>query len=140
MAVPIWKRILKGLAWLVGGTLGLVVVAYLALCLINWRDQPASESALRLAAVYRDRPAVSDADNGYVYAMGFAVARDVDPREAGVRRIAWVRSFSDDAQGPGANDPVSSDPHYKATRAPRAQSISDACQRATRECTRALEG
>src|SRR5438552_755343 len=94
MAVPIWKRILKWLAWLVGGTLALVVVAYVAVLLINWRDVPPSESARRLEAVYRDRPAVSDADNGYVYVMGFSVASDADPQEAGVRRVEWIRKLT----------------------------------------------
>src|SRR5262245_42564555 len=117
MTVRVWKRILKWVVWLVGGTLGLVVIAYLALCLINWRDQPASESAQRLAAVYRDRPAVADADNAYLYVMGFAVAPEADPHEAGLRRVAWIRAFSPEAQVVQSSDPVPSEQRYKTNRA-----------------------
>jgi hypothetical protein len=139
MAVRVWKRILKGAAWLVGGALSLVLIAYLALCLINWQDQPVSDSAQRLASIYRDRPSVPDADNAYVYVMGFAVARDADPDEAGGRRIAWLRTLSDGAQVSAGDDPVPSDQRYKSTRTPQIQSLSDACRVATGECARALE-
>src|SRR5262245_18680492 len=94
MAVPIWKRMLKWCAWLVGGALALVIVAYLGLLAINWRDQPPNESALRLAAAYRDRPAVADADNAYVYVLGFGVAPDADSARQS-RRSDTVRKIAD---------------------------------------------
>jgi len=86
------KRLLKGLAWVAGSLVGLVVVFYLVLLAINWRDRPPSETALRFAADYRDRPAVADTDNGFVYVTGSFVKPGEDPQAAGVRRIAWLRA------------------------------------------------
>jgi hypothetical protein len=86
MAVRVWKQVLKWMAWLVGGALGLLLIAYVAVLLINWRDQPASKAALQLASIYRDRPAVPDAENAYVYVMGFSTAHaDREPR---IQKIA----------------------------------------------------
>jgi len=65
----------------------------LALLAINWRDRPPSDAALKFAALYKDRPQVPDNDNGYVYALGFGVAPDADPRQAGLARSAWLRSL-----------------------------------------------
>ena len=133
------KRILKWLAWLLGGTLTLVVVAYLTLLLINWRDEPPSEAALQLAAANRDRPAVSDADNAYVHVMGFIVAPNADPHEAGARRIDWLRRLHDQRQLPVGDDPLAGDESYKSTRPAAAQNLSDTCRLASRECAVALE-
>jgi hypothetical protein len=47
------KKTLKALAWVVGGLVALVVVAYLALLAINWNDRPPSEAAKRLASLQR---------------------------------------------------------------------------------------
>jgi hypothetical protein len=136
--VPVWKRTLKWLAWLLGGTLTLLTVAYLALLLINWRDKPPSEPALRLTAILRDRPAVSDADNAWVYVMGFTAAPDADPREAGIRRVDWLRKLRDRAHPPAARDPVPEGESYKATRLPAVQDLADACRLASSECAVAL--
>jgi hypothetical protein len=129
---------LKWPAWLLGGTLTFFIIAYLALLLINWRDQPPSEAALRLAAAYRDRPAVSDIDNAWVYVMGFAAGPEADPHEAGVRRVDWLRKLADRGRSPPGDDPVPDDESYKAARLPAAQNLSDACRRAISECTVAL--
>ena len=64
-------RLLKIIATLVGGLLAAVVLVYLALVFVNRHDQPLSQEALRFAQLYRDRPPVANADNGYLYAMGF---------------------------------------------------------------------
>lgn len=112
----IWKRLLKWLAWLLGGVLVLVVVAYLTLLAVNWRDRPPSQAAIRLAAMYQNRPPVADGDNAYVYVMGFAAARDEDPRAAGVRRLEWMRNIPDAAQYPLSGDPVPGNESYKAGR------------------------
>ena len=140
MAVPIWKRILKWLAWLVGGTLTLAVVAYLALLVINWRDVPPSESARRLEALYRNRPAASDADNGYVYVMGFSVAADADPQAAGIRRVEWIRKITPQSRYSSADDPAPGDSSYRSSRLPSAKQIVDVCQAGSGKCALALEG
>lgn len=81
----------RGLAWLVGGVIALIVVAYLSLLAINWRDEPPSLNALRLEAIRRDRPPVADVDNGYVFAMKFADGVDENfrsKRSPGIQKIA----------------------------------------------------
>ena len=137
--MPIWKRILKWLAWLIGGTLALGVVAYLALLLINWRDVAPSESAQRLTALYRDRPAASDADNAYVYVMGFSVAPNADPQEAGVRRIEWIRKLRPEGPYSSSDDPVPGDTNYREKRPPAAKQISEACSPGSPNCALAFE-
>lgn len=137
--MPIWKRILKWLAWLVGGTLAFAVVAYLALLAVNWRDVPPSDSARALAALHRDRPAVSDGDNGYVYVMGFSVPPSADPQEAGIRRVAWIRKLSPQSQYSSSDDPVPGDTSYRSTRPPAAKQISDACAPGSGDCALAFE-
>src|SRR5690349_8548465 len=97
-----WKRLLKASAWLLGGVLTLSIALYVTLLLINWRDRPPSEAALRLTAAYNNRAAIPDADNAYVYVMGFAAAAGEDPNAAGARRIEWLRSLAD--QAPVATD------------------------------------
>lgn len=140
MAAPVWKRIFKGSAWLLGIAFALPIVLYIALLLINWRDQPPSEAALRLEREYRNRPAVADADNAYVYAMGSEVAPDADPREAGLRRIEWVRTLPPEALYPVKGDPVTLYDTYRSSRSPRVQKISEACRTKFVDCSEALEG
>ena len=133
-----WKGFLKWLKRLLGGALLLSVVAYLALLAVNWRDRPPSEDAMRLAALYQNRPTVSAEDNGYVYAMGFATARNGDPHAAGLRRVEWLREIPDDAQSPLNADPAPDDQSYKSARSPAAQSIAEACRSPTHQCIAAL--
>ena len=64
-------RPLKIIATLAGGLLAAVAVAYLALLFINRHDQLPSPDVLRFEVLYRERPPVANADNGYLYAMGF---------------------------------------------------------------------
>ena len=73
-------RQLKIIATLVGGLLAAVVLGYLALLFINRHDQPPSQDALHLAELYRDRPLVVNADNGYLYAMDFPESGDLFDR------------------------------------------------------------
>src|SRR4051794_39149286 len=118
------KRILKGLGWLIGGALALVVSLYVVVLLINIRDQPPSEFALRLEDIYRNRSAVADADNGYIYVMGFPVAADADPQEAGLRRVEWLRHRTEHPEDNTQPDPLQS---TRPTNSPAAQQIFDAC-------------
>lgn len=131
---------LEWIAWLVGGALALLMVAYLTLLAINWRDRPPSAAAERLMAAYRDRTPIPDADNAYVYAMGFIVAPDGDPRQAGLRRIEWIRSLPRDLNAPASQDPVPAYDSYRSSRSPEVERIIEACWRITPECAGALEG
>lgn len=61
------RKTLKVVAWTVGGIVGLCVTLYVIAVAINWRDSEPSAAAIQFANAYRDRPAVADADNAYVY-------------------------------------------------------------------------
>jgi hypothetical protein len=137
--VRIWKKLLGLTLWLVGGAIALAVVAYLGLLAVNWRDRPPSEAALKWSAVNRDRPPVSDADNGFVYAMGFGVGRGDDPHTAGVRRVEWLGQFPDDPYVPVTDDPVDT-LDYKSGRILAVTRLSEACRPDFRECAVAMEG
>src|SRR5687768_13311988 len=108
--------------------------------MINWRDQPPSQAAMRLAAIHRDRPPVADADNGYVYLMGFGVAPNADPHEAGVRRIEWLRNVEKGNAALKDGNPIRDDTGYRSTRPSAAEAISKACGAGWRECSIAFEG
>ncbi|HEY0682474.1 MAG TPA: hypothetical protein VGD45_09095 [Steroidobacter sp.] len=139
MTAPVWKRILKWIAGLFSSALALAIVAYLTLVAINWRDEPPSEAAERLTAAYRDRPPIPDADNAYVYTMGLVVGPDGDPREAGIRRIEWMRTLSGNLSAPASNDPVPAYDGYLSSRSPAIKKISEACWRPTPECAGELD-
>ena len=57
----------------------------------NWRDEPPSADALRLAAQYEARPAVADDDNAFIYLLGFDAALGENPRAVGAQRLVWLR-------------------------------------------------
>jgi hypothetical protein len=130
----------KWIAWGIGGLLMLVVVAYVALLAVNWHDRVPSAEALRLANLFRDRAAVPDSDNGFVYAMGFDVRPDEDPRAAGLRRIEWLRHVPDDPYLSLAPDPVGERFDIKRARTPALQRLADACGLDMNQCAPALEG
>jgi hypothetical protein len=131
------RTLLKALAWIVGGLVALVVLCYLALLAINWRDRPPSETARRFAAAYRDRPLVADTDNAFVYATGFFVAPGGDPQSAGVRRLALMNNALKDPSRNLFSTAANYD--YKAARSAVVQALSDACRDGTSECLAALE-
>ena len=62
------RGVKRGFAWAVAVLVGLPLLAYLALVIINWNDQPPSADVERLVAMTRDQPALADAVNGYVHA------------------------------------------------------------------------
>lgn len=132
----IGRRILKGVGWLIGGALALVASLYAALLLINLRDQPPSEFALRLEDIYRNRPAVADADNGYIYAMGFRAAPDADPHEMGLRRVAWLRHRAEHPEDRTSSDPLPGE--YRSPQLPAFEKIRDACGWSENNCDSAL--
>src|SRR5690606_15994056 len=71
--------VMRGFAWALAALVGLPILVYLALVLVNWNDEPPSASAERLVAMNRDRPGLADAANGYFAMQGLAVAPGADP-------------------------------------------------------------
>jgi hypothetical protein len=76
------RRILKIVGWIAGGTLGLGVALYLVAVAINWHDREPSAAAIQFTNLYRERPTVAEEDNAFIYAMGFAVELDANPRRS----------------------------------------------------------
>jgi hypothetical protein len=133
------RKVLTWLGWIVGGLLGLVVCLYLILLGINWRDSEPSTAALRFDALYRDRPPVADADNGFVYMYGFSASRDEDPRAVGARRIERLQRTAGTPEFSGEDDPASEDTEYRALRSPQIRALIEACRLTTAECVAKLE-
>ena len=132
------RKLLKALAWLAGGLVALVAVIYLVMLAINWHDRPPSDAARRFAAAYRDRPAVADADNAFVYAGGFLVKPGDDPQAAGVRRIVWLRNAIKDPSSEYFQSPEK-DYDYKSARTAAVRDIVEVCRDTDARCVSAFE-
>ena len=76
------RKSLRVIGWIAAGLVTLCVVAYLAALAINWHDQPPNATAIRLAQMFRDRPAIADEDNAYAYLRQHKFDRD--------RRKLWA--------------------------------------------------
>jgi len=90
------KKLLKGIGWTLAGILVLSILFYLILLAVNWRDQPASPAAKRMAAQLENRPPVADADNAYIYSMGFQAPRGEDPQKLGEDLARWIDAVNRD--------------------------------------------
>jgi hypothetical protein len=89
-------KVLKVIGAIVLGLVGLAVLLYVIGVAVNWRDQPPSAAALEMKRILSDRSPVADADNGFVYVLGFGVAAPEDPQAAGAQRKAWMESVNRD--------------------------------------------
>jgi hypothetical protein len=85
------RRPVRVLAWTVGSVVLVAVAACALVVAINWRDRPPSEAATRIANAFRERPAVSDESNAFIYVMGFGVGPQENPRDMGLKRVAWMQ-------------------------------------------------
>jgi hypothetical protein len=132
------RKTLMALAWTAGGLLGLCVVFYLVLVAINWRDVEPSAAALRMTDFHRNRPAVRDEDNAFIYAMGFDVGPGQSPFEMGAKRIEWLRRSEGKALDLAA-DPLGEPPDHKATRHPVIRAYFEACGPRGPDCNAAFE-
>lgn len=83
------KQALKGLLWLAGGTLALLVLAYGILLLINLHDEQPSDAALTLASALPQGPAPDDANNAYLYLAGLGAPAEGDPVAYGRAWLDW---------------------------------------------------
>ncbi len=90
------SKSLRITGWTLGGLLGLLVLAYVILLAINWRDQPPSAVAQRMNALLDDRPAVADADNSFVHLLGMSAPAGMDVLQAGGKRREWLLAVNND--------------------------------------------
>ena len=89
-------KALKIIGAIMLGLVGLAVLPYVIGVVVNWRDQPPSAAALEMKTILADRAPVADADNGFVYVLGFGVPASGDPLAAGALRKAWMESANRD--------------------------------------------
>jgi hypothetical protein len=91
--VKVAPKPLRILLWsLLGIVVGVPVALYLFAFFVNLHDEQPSQAALEMAAI--EPPEVADADNGYVFLLGFGAARDADPEKLGTERAATLRELA----------------------------------------------
>lgn len=134
------RRVAKGFGWVLAGALLLVALIYVALLAINWSDEAPSQDVLTLRG-YLDAPAVADADNGYVYALGLVVAEGQDPVQLGGKRRAYLESLIPvDLYDPAGFAIPGERNDYKNGRPADIASLREACKRGGTECAARLGG
>ena len=133
------QKTLKIIGWIIAGTVGFVVAVYLIILAINWRDRAPSAEAVQLAESFRNRPALADEDNAFVYAMGFGVAPADDPYQMGLKRLAWLYS-SQFGHVDTTRDPLGKPFGYKAHRLPTVRNFVEACRHDDPGCADAFRG
>ena len=118
------------------GFLAIGVLAYLILLAINWRDREPSPAAIRLTTLFRERPAIADAQNGFVFAMGFNVPPGESPTAMGSERLAWLEAS-------GSRLDLSQDPMEKVPdtpqRTPAIEAFLQACWPGRKTCDTAFD-
>jgi hypothetical protein len=120
------RRILKASAWVLGSIITLGIAAYGTAVAINWQDQEPSDAALQFAESYRNRPALADEHNAFIYVMGFTVPPGADPRSMGLKRVAWIQR----RQETGASvdeDPLGEPGDIRHVRHPVLEQLIEAC-------------
>jgi hypothetical protein len=128
------RKTLKVIGWSLAGIVGLAVVLYVIVLAINWRDREPSPEAIRFTNLYRDRPAVADQDNAYIYLMGFGVSREGDPREMGARRVAWIEQVNQTGHFDAKDDPLAQLHDLNKSRLPRHQEMVSSCRAVDTKC------
>lgn len=133
------RSIARGAAWVAGGLLLVGVGLYVALLVVNWRDEPKSQDVLRFEALAGSRPAVADQDNAYVDALGIGAPPDQDPIALGLQRKAWLQRASLAASGAGAVILPGRDVDYRGARSTGVSALAEACSQAGLACVNALQ-
>jgi hypothetical protein len=124
LAVMKIVRILLGLA---AGLVVLCLLLLVAVLVINRHDQPPSASAISFGQLVANRPAVPDADNAYVYILGFDAPADADPREIGAQRLQWLATYSDTADA-AKKDPLAEPLILRKAASAEASRVDQLCQ------------
>lgn len=80
---------LKALA----GLLLVVLLFLIIMVYVNRKDEEASDTSRKLALITEIGPAVADAENAFVFMLGFAAPDDADAMAAGQLRVDKLRKF-----------------------------------------------
>jgi hypothetical protein len=135
------RKALRVILWVIGAVVALPIVLSLVVLAINFRDRPPSADALALAAPLRGAAEVADADNAYVYLLGFGAPRDGDPAVIGAARAAWLRKMRDDESLPRDLDPYRRDAPDIADLFTSLQELLKPCgERRDADCFEGLDG
>jgi hypothetical protein len=134
------KKLLKAAMWLGLAIAGLLIVAYLVLLGVNWRDQPPSEAALRLMKLSASQPAVADQDNAYVYLMGFSADPAQEPQALGTQRIASALAQLEKSPDAFMGDFPDKEHDFKPQRSAELQALLKTCRTTVdAPCLKALD-
>jgi hypothetical protein len=121
------RKTLRVLAWVVGGLAATCVALYVVAIAVNWRDAEPSAQAVHMADSYRDRPAVRDEDNAFIFVMGFKVAPGESPHAMGLTRLAWLRQYEGPAALDSSTDPLGDPPDHRAAMHPALRAYFESC-------------
>jgi len=125
--------------WTIGGFIVLVVLLYVGLVAVNWRDKDPSEAAIRFESMHRDRPVVKDTNNAYIFMMGFGVAPTEDPYEIGLSRSDWIEASKSVGKLNPDDDPHSDSYDPKLSRAKEVTELLDHCKPGGDNCAREFD-
>ncbi|MEC5396512.1 hypothetical protein [Uliginosibacterium sp. H1] len=131
------SRALRFLLWITLSLLVLTALAGLALLFVNRHDEPVSESALKFTLMCQSRPPVADAQNAYVYALGFAAAQEDDPRRIGTQRMAQINAALQQP-GKGLHSLVAPEQTLTLQRPPALRNLLGECRLMGPRCDAAL--
>ena len=122
------RRGARVVAWTMACGVLLVTCVYLALVVVNLRDEPPSAEALALQRIVHDRPAVADDDNAFVLMLGLAAPPGQDPLALGKVRHAFLETFDPSIYAADALvDFPGGDVDYRKSRTQATNAISDGC-------------
>jgi len=123
----------------VAGVFALLLLVVVTVVLVNRKDEPVSQAALKLRHIAESSEQVADGDNAYVYLLGYSARENADVRPESFARVKWFRDFfarsgpSELSEYPGKDHVPSeaSDPELKHLAA--------LCKDDNRACADALE-
>lgn len=133
------RKVLVALGWVAGGLVGLCALLYVITLAINLKDAEPSPAARQMTARFEARPAASDADNAFVYVMGFGAPPDGDPTALGQRRIAWMMQADGTMPLDLDADPALANSGDETVRDPEIQVYLEACMPYGEGCIAAFE-
>jgi hypothetical protein len=126
-------KVMKIIGAIALGLIGLVVLLYVIGVAVNWRDRPPTAAALELRKLQTDRAPVADADNAFIYVMGFSAPASEDPQVAGALRKAWIEAVNRDPALTDA-DPVTNGVDFEAGLSKSVARLAKQCHEHSVEC------
>ena len=115
----------NAVALTIGGLLGLLVVGYAVLYVVNLHDRRPAAEVQQLLAALQAAPAVDEENNAYLLLLGFAAHPDADPMEVGKQRHAWLEASG--AEYRNEDDPLGERFDFRSTRSEATEKLASAC-------------